>query len=109
MVLNTANDGFSKDDHSKALSAYRADYVQMSSSRKQLAAEMVDLFRLGDEPTLWRQDLTVSQAATVEQMAETSIFFDVDRGVTVLVGDATVVSPLLSEAGIEFEVGTIPE
>lgn len=109
MVLNTANDGFSKDDHSKALSAYRADYVQMSSSRKQLAAEMVDLFRLGDEPTLWRQDLTVSQAATVEQMAETSIFFDVDRGVTVLVGDATVVSPLLSEAGIEFEMGTIPE
>jgi hypothetical protein len=109
MVLDTAKTGFSQDEHSKALSAYRADFVQMSGSRKELAAEMVDLYRLGDAPSLWNTELQLSQETTLEQMAETSKFFDPSRGVMVLVGDASVVSPMLTEAGIEFELGNIPE
>ena len=109
MVLDTAKTGFSQDEHSKALSAYRADFVQMSGSRKELAAEMVDLYRLGDAPSSWNTELQLSQETTLEQMAETSKFFDPTRGVMVLVGDASVVSPMLIEAGIEFELGNIPE
>jgi predicted Zn-dependent peptidase len=108
-VLATANDGFSADDHSKALSAYRGDYIQMSASRKQLASEMVDLFRLGDPADLWATDLTTSQAVTPEQMHATAELFDTTRGVTVLVGDASVVEPMLQEAGIEYEKALIPE
>ena len=43
-VLATAQEGFSIDDHSKAVSSYRGDFIQMSASRKYLASEMVDLF-----------------------------------------------------------------
>lgn len=108
-VLATAKDGFTVDDHSKALSAYRGDFIQMSASRKQLASEMVDLFRLGDPEDLWATDLTTSQAVTPEQMHATAELFDTARGVTVLVGDASVVEPMLQEAGIEYEKALIPE
>ena len=108
-VLATAQEGFSIDDHSKALSSYRGDFIQMSASRKYLASEMVDLFRLSDPADLWVTDLTTSQAVTPEQMKATADLFDTKRGVTVLVGDAEVVEPMLTEAGIIFEKATIPE
>ena len=52
-------EGFSIDDHSKAVSSYRGDFIQMSASRN-VGLEMVDLFRLGD-PRLWVTDLTTSR------------------------------------------------
>ena len=54
-------------------------------------------------------DLTTSQTVTPEQMKATADLFDTKRGVTVLVGDASVVEPMLTEAGIVFEKATIPE
>ena len=108
-VLATAQEGFSIDDHSKAVSSYRGDFIQMAASRKYLASEMVDLFRLGDPADLWVTDLTTSQSVTPEQMKATADLFDTKRGVTVLVGDASVVEPMLTEAGIEFEKALIPE
>ena len=108
-VLATAQSGFSADDHNKAVSAYRGDFIQMAGSRKQLASEMVDLFRLKDPATIWQTDLTTSQSVTPEQMQATAELFDASRGVTVLVGDAKVVEPMLTEAGIGFEKVLIPE
>ena len=106
-VLATAQEGFSTDDHSKALSAYRGDFIQLAASRKQLASEMVDLFRLGDPVDLWNTDLQASQVVTPEQMQATAELFDRTRGVTVLVGDAKTVEPMLKEAGIAYEKATI--
>ncbi len=106
-VLATAQEGFSADDHSKALSAYRGDFIQLASSRKQLASEMVDLFRLGDPADLWSADLQASQVVTPEQMQATAELFDRARGVTVLVGDAKTVEPMLQEAGIVYEKASI--
>jgi len=108
-VLATAKAGFSIDDHNKAVSAYRGDFVQLASSRKQLASEMVDLFRLGDPATMWSTDLAISQIVTAEQMQQTAELFDATRGVTVLVGDASVVEPMLTEAGVGYTIAQIPE
>ena len=71
-VLATAKDGFSTEDHSKAVSSYRGDFIQMAASRKYLASEIVDLFRLGDPSDLWVSDLTTSQSVTPEQMLATA-------------------------------------
>ena len=108
-VLATAKDGFSTEDHSKALSSYRGDFIQMSGSRKYLASEIVDLFRLGEPADLWATDLATSQTVTPEQMHATAGLFDAKRGVTVLVGDASVVEPMLTKVGIEYELLSIPE
>lgn len=81
----------------------------MSGSRKQLASDMVDLFRLDDPLTAWQDELTQSQETTIEQMNSMARYFDPMQGVMVLVGDAATVKPMLTEAGIDFVEGTIPE
>lgn len=108
-VLNSAQDGFTSDERQKAVSAYRADFVQMSGSRKQLASDMVDLFRLGDAKTSWSDDLLTSQNTSVEDMNSMAKYFDPFKGITLLVGDVNTVKPMLEAAGIDFEEGVIPE
>ena len=108
-VLSSAQDGFTADERQKAVSAYRADFVQMSSSRRQLASDMVDLFRLGDVKTSWSDDLSTSQNTTIEDMNAMAKYFNPSNGITLLVGDATTVKPMLEAAGIDFEEGNIPE
>ena len=109
MVLDTAKEGFSEDELKKSLSSFKAEFVDLGASRSNYASELVDLWAMGLEATSLSEDLQQSNGITVDDLQKVSQYFDRNRGIVLLVGDASVVLPQLREANFSVTQVELPE
>ena len=108
-VLATAKEGFSAEEEQKAFGTFQTGFVETVASRKKLSEELVDNLLLGESVTSMQEHLQRAKQVGAVDMLSMSKYFDTNRGIVLLIGDASAVEPQLQAIGVAFEKASIPE
>ena len=108
-VLVDAVQGFTQEEWGKARSQLRNDAMDTHASRGAMAGALSTAMGMGRNADALQLDLARSQSVTLEQMNAAAPLAIPERGLMMLVGDESVIGPELEQAGIGYELVTVPQ
>jgi len=108
-TLQTGSEGYSPEEVNKSKVLDRTDRIEGAESRHGLANDVLSLVILELSPDFQGKEIRKISLVTAEDMQKASRFFNPERGITLMVGDASVISEPLTASGFSFEVVELPE
>jgi zinc protease len=107
-TLHDAKNGFSEQELSKAKVLDRTDRIENVENRGSIAAQMTSSIINGFDPEHQVQVVDKIAGISVDDMNNASQYMQPERGIILLIGDVSVISESLKNAGFEFTVMELP-
>ncbi|MBM75477.1 MAG: hypothetical protein CMK59_08740 [Proteobacteria bacterium] len=108
-TLASAKEPYSEEDLMKGTKTLRTDVIDSVSSLSGIASVMTSSIQLKRSPNYGSQYLELARAVTTEDMLSAGPWFQPDKGIIIIAGDANVIAQPLTEAGFEIKRVELPQ